>query len=73
MPTSPSCSRQAGRGRDRQRLQAVVDASDEVAVIATDTDGTITLFNTGRSACWATARRRWSASAGSTPSTIQPN
>lgn len=31
----------------RQRLQAVVDASDEVAVIATDTDGTITLFNTG--------------------------
>ncbi|PJL04502.1 PAS domain S-box protein [Stenotrophomonas maltophilia] len=31
----------------RQRLQAVVDASDEVAVIATDIDGTITLFNTG--------------------------
>lgn len=31
----------------RQRLQAVVDASDEVAVIATDTDGIITLFNTG--------------------------
>ncbi|MBH1654063.1 PAS domain S-box protein [Stenotrophomonas maltophilia] len=31
----------------RQRLQAVVDASDEVAVIATDTEGTITLFNTG--------------------------
>jgi diguanylate cyclase len=31
----------------RQRLQSVVDASDEVAVIATDTDGTITLFNTG--------------------------
>lgn len=31
----------------RQRLQSVVDASDDVAVIATDTDGTITLFNTG--------------------------
>lgn len=31
----------------RQRLQAVVDASDEVAVIATDTAGIITLFNTG--------------------------
>ncbi|SET68266.1 PAS domain S-box protein [Stenotrophomonas indicatrix] len=31
----------------RQRLQAVVDASDEVAVIATDTDGIITIFNTG--------------------------
>lgn len=31
----------------RQRLQAVVDASDEVAVIATDTDGVVTLFNTG--------------------------
>ncbi|CRD52540.1 PAS domain S-box protein [Stenotrophomonas indicatrix] len=31
----------------RQRLQAMVDASDEVAVIATDTDGIITIFNTG--------------------------
>lgn len=31
----------------RQRLQAVVDASDEVAVIATDIDGVINLFNTG--------------------------
>lgn len=31
----------------RQRLQAVVDASDEVAVIATDVDGVINLFNTG--------------------------
>ncbi|WP_369039063.1 PAS domain S-box protein [Stenotrophomonas maltophilia] len=31
----------------RQRLQAVVDASDEVAVIATGNDGIITLFNTG--------------------------
>ncbi|WP_277380819.1 PAS domain S-box protein [Stenotrophomonas maltophilia] len=31
----------------RQRLQSVVDASDDVAVIATDTNGTITLFNTG--------------------------
>ncbi|WNH47249.1 PAS domain S-box protein [Stenotrophomonas aracearum] len=31
----------------RQRLQAVVDASDEVAVIATDTAGVINLFNTG--------------------------
>lgn len=31
----------------RQRLQALVDASDEVAVIATDPQGTITLFNTG--------------------------
>ncbi|WP_164280725.1 PAS domain S-box protein [Stenotrophomonas indicatrix] len=31
----------------RQRLQAVVDASDEVAVIATDIDGIITIFNTG--------------------------
>ncbi|WP_223495450.1 PAS domain S-box protein [Stenotrophomonas indicatrix] len=31
----------------RQRLQAMVDASDEVAVIATDTDGVITIFNTG--------------------------
>lgn len=31
----------------RRRLQAVVDASDEVAVIATDTRGIITLFNTG--------------------------
>ena len=31
----------------RQRLQAVVDASDEVAVIATDTSGVINLFNTG--------------------------
>ncbi|WP_164276004.1 PAS domain S-box protein [Stenotrophomonas sp. B1-1] len=31
----------------RHRLQAVVDASDEVAVIATDTEGLITLFNTG--------------------------
>jgi diguanylate cyclase (GGDEF)-like protein/PAS domain S-box-containing protein len=31
----------------RQRLQAVVDASDEVAVIATDVNGVINLFNTG--------------------------
>jgi len=31
----------------RQRLQAVVDASDEVAVIATDVDGVVNLFNTG--------------------------
>ncbi|WP_313446865.1 PAS domain S-box protein [Stenotrophomonas indicatrix] len=31
----------------RQRLQAMVDASDEVAVIATDIDGIITIFNTG--------------------------
>ncbi|MEN5039482.1 PAS domain S-box protein [Stenotrophomonas sp. TWI1149] len=31
----------------RQRLQAVVDASDEVAVIATDIDGVVNLFNTG--------------------------
>ena len=31
----------------RQRLQALVDASDEVAVMATDPQGTITLFNTG--------------------------
>jgi len=31
----------------RQRLQAVVDASDEVAVIATDVDGMVNLFNTG--------------------------
>jgi len=31
----------------RQRLQAVVDASDEVAVIATDINGVINLFNTG--------------------------
>ncbi|HDS0951479.1 TPA: PAS domain S-box protein [Stenotrophomonas maltophilia] len=31
----------------RQRLQALVDASDEVAVMATDPEGTITLFNTG--------------------------
>lgn len=31
----------------RQRLQAVVDASDEVAVIATDPDGVVNLFNTG--------------------------
>ena len=31
----------------RQRLQAVVDASDEVAVIATDVDGVINLFNSG--------------------------
>ncbi|WP_340569746.1 PAS domain S-box protein [Stenotrophomonas sp. G106K1] len=31
----------------RQRLQAMVDASDEVAVIATDTDGIVTIFNTG--------------------------
>lgn len=31
----------------RQRLQVMVDASDEVAVIATDTDGIITIFNTG--------------------------
>lgn len=31
----------------RQRLQAVVDASDEVAVIATDVHGVITLFNSG--------------------------
>ncbi|WMJ69612.1 PAS domain S-box protein [Stenotrophomonas sp. 24(2023)] len=31
----------------RQQLQALVDASDDVAVIATDTHGTVTLFNTG--------------------------
>ncbi|PTT63609.1 PAS domain S-box protein [Stenotrophomonas sp. HMWF003] len=31
----------------RQRLQAVVDASDEVAVIATDIDGVVNLFNSG--------------------------
>ncbi|PAK93685.1 diguanylate cyclase [Stenotrophomonas rhizophila] len=31
----------------RQRLQAVVDASDEVAVIATDIHGVVNLFNTG--------------------------
>lgn len=31
----------------RQRLQAVVDASDEVAVIATDINGVVSLFNTG--------------------------
>ncbi|MGE8249834.1 MAG: PAS domain-containing protein, partial [Stenotrophomonas bentonitica] len=31
----------------RQRLQAVVDASDEVAVIATDINGVVNLFNTG--------------------------
>lgn len=31
----------------RQRLQALVDASDEIAVIATDVDGVINLFNTG--------------------------
>ncbi|KAF1015488.1 MAG: putative diguanylate cyclase DgcE [Stenotrophomonas maltophilia] len=31
----------------RQRLQAVMDASDEVAIIATDTRGIVTLFNTG--------------------------
>jgi len=31
----------------RQRLEAVVDASDEVAVIVTDVDGIVTLFNTG--------------------------
>lgn len=31
----------------RQRLQAVVDASDEVAVIATDPDGVVNLFNSG--------------------------
>jgi len=31
----------------RQRLQAVVDASDEVAVIATDVDGVVNLFNSG--------------------------
>jgi len=31
----------------RQRLQALVDASDEVAVMATDPQGMITLFNSG--------------------------
>ncbi|MGH8043669.1 MAG: PAS domain S-box protein, partial [Stenotrophomonas sp.] len=31
----------------RQRLQSVVDASDEVAVIATDVDGVVNLFNSG--------------------------
>lgn len=31
----------------RQRLQAIVDASDEVAVIVTDVQGVITLFNSG--------------------------
>jgi diguanylate cyclase (GGDEF)-like protein/PAS domain S-box-containing protein len=31
----------------RQRLQALVDASDDVAVIATDPDGVVNLFNTG--------------------------
>ncbi|MFN4162328.1 MAG: diguanylate cyclase domain-containing protein, partial [Stenotrophomonas sp.] len=36
-----------GQRPDDQRLQAVVDASDEVAVIATDVDGVVNLFNTG--------------------------
>ncbi|WP_136069349.1 PAS domain S-box protein [Modicisalibacter radicis] len=31
----------------RRRLQAVIDASTEVAIIATDPSGVITLFNTG--------------------------
>ncbi len=31
----------------RQRLQSIVDASDEVAMIVTDTQGLITLFNSG--------------------------
>lgn len=31
----------------RAHLQAVIDASTEVAIIATDSDGTITLFNAG--------------------------
>ncbi len=31
----------------RQRLQSIVDASDEVAIIVTDLAGTITLFNSG--------------------------
>lgn len=31
----------------RQRLQSIVDSSDEVAVIVTDEQGTITLFNSG--------------------------
>jgi len=42
----------------RQRLQSILDASDEVAVIVVDTAGQVTLFNTG-----AERLLGWSASA----------